>query len=111
MPLPFFTIGHSTRTIPEFVELLRTAQVELVIDIRTIPRSRTNPHYNEGALPAALAPYQIAYRRIAALGGLRRRSPAVPPELWRRDLSFAVTSRAGEQEDWGRLPLSARSPR
>lgn len=90
MPLPFFTIGHSTRAIADFVALLRAGQVETVVDIRTVPRSRTNPQYNEDVLGEALAPFQIAYRRIAALGGLRRRSPAVPPELngWWQNRSF-----------------------
>ena len=80
-PPPVFTIGHSTRTIPEFVDLLRHGSVELVIDIRTIPRSRRNPQYNEDALGGELQPYQLNYARIAALGGLRGRSPAVPSEI------------------------------
>lgn len=84
--LPIFTIGHSTRTIPEFVELLRRGAVELVVDVRTVPRSRRNPQYNEEVLGAELAPYQMAYHRLADLGGLRGRSTAVPPEInafWR----------------------------
>jgi uncharacterized protein (DUF488 family) len=78
---PIFTIGHSTRTIPEFVDILRTGSVQLVVDIRTIPRSRTNPQYNEDVLPGELAEYQVGYRRIAELGGLRGRSHEVPREL------------------------------
>ena len=81
MPPPVFTIGHSTRTIPEFVDLLRHGSVELVIDIRTIPRSRRNPQYNEDALGAELQPYQLGYVRIAELGGLRGRSADVPAEV------------------------------
>jgi uncharacterized protein (DUF488 family) len=90
MTLPFFTVGHSTRTIAEFVELLRTGEVATVVDIRTVPRSRTNPHYNEDALPAALAEYQIGHARIAALGGLRKRVREVPPEVngWWSNRSF-----------------------
>ena len=89
MSEPFFTIGHSTRSIAEFVELLRQGRVGLVVDIRTVPRSRTNPHYNLDALPEALAPYQIGHTRIAALGGLRKRSD-VPPEVngWWQNRSF-----------------------
>ena len=86
MSQPFFTIGHSTRSIEEFVALLRAGQVRLVVDIRTVPRSRTNPQYNLDALPRALAAYQIGHSRIEALGGLRKRSPAVPAEVngfWR----------------------------
>jgi uncharacterized protein (DUF488 family) len=81
-----FTIGHSTRSIPEFVDLLRHGPARMVVDVRTVPRSRRNPQYNENALEAELAPYQIDYVRIAGLGGLRGKSPDVAPEinaLWR----------------------------
>jgi uncharacterized protein (DUF488 family) len=69
--LPFFTIGHSNRSLEEFVELLRAAQIHLVADIRTVPRSRTNPQFNRYALPDALVPFDIAYEHMPALGGLR----------------------------------------
>ena len=78
---PVFTIGHSTRTIAEFVELLRAGKVETVVDVRTIPRSRTNPQYNLDALPGALAEYQVGHRYIAELGGLKGPSHDVPAEL------------------------------
>ena len=78
MPNPVYTIGHSTRTIAEFADLLRRARVNLVVDVRTIPRSRTNPHYNLDRLGEELASYQIGHCRIDALGGLRKRSPGVP---------------------------------
>ena len=55
MALPFFTIGHSTRPIDELVDLLSMAEVRLVVDVRTIPRSRTNPQYNSEALAKALS--------------------------------------------------------
>ncbi len=77
--LPVFTIGHSTRTIAEFVALLRAGQVQLVIDVRRMPRSRANPHYNIDVLPAELAQHQIDYMRIAELGGLRKQLD-VPPD-------------------------------
>jgi uncharacterized protein (DUF488 family) len=78
---PIFTVGHSTRSIAEFCDLLRLGPVDLVVDVRTIPRSRRNPQYNEDVLRDELAPYQIGYERIAELGGLRGRSAAVPPEV------------------------------
>jgi uncharacterized protein (DUF488 family) len=89
-PLPFFTIGHSTRTIADFVDLLRVGEVRMVIDIRTVPRSRTNPQYNEDGLGEALAAWQIGHGRIPALGGLRSRVREVPPELngWWQNRSF-----------------------
>src|SRR3712207_1117449 len=79
MPQPFFTIGHSTRPLPEFVELLRPAEVRLVVDVRTVPRSRTNPQFNRDVLPESLAAFQIAYEHIAELGGLRGRQRLAEP--------------------------------
>lgn len=79
--LPFYTIGHSTRSIEEFVALLQAAEVTLVVDIRTIPKSRTNPQYNEDVLPGHLAPFKIEYIRIDELGGLRSKSKEVEPVL------------------------------
>jgi uncharacterized protein (DUF488 family) len=69
-----YTVGHSTRTIPEFVDLLQAGQIELVVDIRRVPRSRTNPHYNLEVLPKELEPYNIGHTRIDELGGLRKKS-------------------------------------
>lgn len=90
MPHPFFTVGHSTRTIADFVALLRAGEVRMVVDIRTVPRSRTNPQYDEGSLGGSLAPYQIGHCRIPALGGLRGRVREVPPETngWWTNRSF-----------------------
>ena len=90
MALPFFTVGHSTRSVAEFVELLRAGEVSLVVDIRTVPRSRTNPQYNLDALGEALGAYQIGHCRIAELGGLRKRVREVPAEVngWWSNRSF-----------------------
>ena len=78
---PIFSIGHSTRSIEEFVEVLRSGPADFVVDVRTVPRSRRNPHYNEDVLPSELAPFQVGYRRIAGLGGLRSRSHDMPAEV------------------------------
>ena len=78
---PVFTIGHSTRSIPEFIELLRAGEVQLVVDIRSIPRSRTNPQYNVDVLPGELEAFQIAHMRIAELGGLRGKVTGIPAEV------------------------------
>jgi uncharacterized protein (DUF488 family) len=80
MPNPFFTIGHSTRPIDEFAALLMAAHVKLVVDVRTVPRSRTNPQFNRDILPASLAAHGVAYKHFAALGGLRGKQPGVPTE-------------------------------
>src|SRR5689334_13576230 len=86
MPHPFYTIGHSTHPLPELVDMLRGPGVTRIIDVRTVPRSRTNPQYNRDTLPQALAPFQIGYEHIAALGGLRGKARDVPPlvnAFWR----------------------------
>jgi len=68
---PFYTIGHSTRSIGEFVDLLRSVEVTLVVDVRTVPRSRTNPQYNRETLPDTLRQFKVSYEHVASLGGLR----------------------------------------
>jgi uncharacterized protein (DUF488 family) len=78
---PFFTIGHSTRPIEEFTALLTAAETQLVVDVRTVPRSRTNPQFNRDALPASLAARGIAYEHLAALGGLRGIQRDVSPAV------------------------------
>lgn len=81
MALPFFTIGHSTRTFAEFVEMLVNAGAQLVVDVRTIPRSRTNPQYNREVLSKKLSDFRIGYEHIAALGGLRGSKRDVPQDV------------------------------
>jgi len=81
-----FTIGHSTRSVAELIALLREAGVDLLVDVRSAPRSRTNPQFNTDTLPQALAAAGIGYRHIRALGGLRHHpkgAPASPNTLWR----------------------------
>ena len=81
MAQPFYTIGHSTRSLPDFVSLLQSAGVTFVADVRTVPRSRTNPQYNQDVLPPALAAIEIGYEHIRSLGGLRSRMRGVLPEV------------------------------
>ncbi len=80
MALPFFTIGHARHSLDEFVAILRASGVERVIDVRAIPRSRTNPQYNEDTLAASLSPFGFGYEHIAALGGLRKKTAGAEPE-------------------------------
>ena len=77
----FLTIGHSTHPVERFVEMLRSAGARFVADVRTMPRSRTNPQFNTDVLPAALAEAGIGYEHMAALGGLRSRRREVGPEV------------------------------
>jgi len=77
------TVGHSTRTTDEFIELLKVNAVTTVVDIRTVPRSRHNPQFNKDALPGTLAQAGIEYRHMAGLGGLRHARPDSPNRGWR----------------------------
>ena len=66
-----FTVGHSTRSLDELVEMLRAHGVERLVDVRTIPRSRHNPQFNRDTLSKALHNRHLSYRHMKALGGLR----------------------------------------
>lgn len=77
------TIGHSTRAIEEFVTLLTLNDIDCVIDVRTVPRSRHNPQYNQDALAASLAAYGIGYQYFQDLGGLRHASKESANTGWR----------------------------
>jgi uncharacterized protein (DUF488 family) len=70
-PLTIFTIGHSTRPIAEFIELLQANGVEQLLDIRTIPKSRHNPQFSSDTLAASLRAAHIRYVHMKELGGLR----------------------------------------
>jgi uncharacterized protein (DUF488 family) len=78
-----YTVGHSTRSLDEFVAMLRAHDVARVIDVRTIPRSRHNPQFNRAALSKALHNRRLNYRHMKALGGLRRPCPDSPNAGWR----------------------------
>jgi uncharacterized protein (DUF488 family) len=69
--LTIYTIGHSTRTIDEFAAILLANGVELLVDVRTIPKSRYNPQFNSDALENSLKAAGIGYVHAAGLGGLR----------------------------------------
>jgi uncharacterized protein (DUF488 family) len=66
------TIGHSTRTLEEFIELLGAYNVTLLVDVRTVPRSRHNPQFNKETLPNSLRLHDIKYLHMPEIGGLRR---------------------------------------
>jgi uncharacterized protein (DUF488 family) len=75
----YFIIGHSTHLIGEFIAILLTEKIDIVVDVRTIPRSRTNPQFDCDTLPIALAQNGIEYVHLMELGGLRGRQPSVKP--------------------------------
>jgi uncharacterized protein (DUF488 family) len=78
-----FTIGHSTRPIDQFIELLHGNGVKQVIDIRTIPKSRHNPQFNSDKLAASLLAAGLGYVHLKELGGLRRAKPDSINPGWR----------------------------
>src|SRR3546814_19052750 len=92
--MTFFTIGRSTRPFDAFLGMLRQAGVDLLVDVRTVPRSRRTPQYNTDVLPAALAPAGLGYRHIAALGGLRGRRRSSQPSPTRMGRQAALTGTA-----------------
>jgi len=81
------TVGHSTRPIEAFLELLRSHGVTQLVDVRTVPRSRHNPQFAQDALRASLADAGIGYAHAPGLGGFRRPAPDSPNAGW-RNLSF-----------------------
>jgi uncharacterized protein (DUF488 family) len=109
------TVGHSNRSFEAFVGLLRAGGVDFVADVRSFPKSRSNPAYNVDALPGRLAEHGIGYRHIPALGGRRARQPGVPEEVnagWRNQsfhnyadyaLSPAFAGALAELRELGRV--------
>ena len=83
--MPVVTIGHSTLQAEEFARQVREHGIELVLDIRSVPGSRRNPHYRRTALEVWLPEHGIGYRWLPALGGWRRPHPDSPNGYWRND--------------------------
>ncbi len=78
-----YTIGHSTRSLEEFIALLRAHGVKKLVDVRTIPKSRRHPHFWGDALADALAAEGMSYYWRKALGGLRKPEPDSENDAWR----------------------------
>lgn len=86
MSRTIFTIGHSTRTIADFVALLQQVDVDLLVDVRSIPGSRATPQFNIETLPDSLAAEGIGYEHLRSLGGRRHHKKGAPPStntFWR----------------------------
>lgn len=78
-----YTIGHSTRTIEDFIKLIKTYGIEMVVDVRTIAGSEHNPQYNEEILEKSLSKHNISYMRIKGLGGLRHTAKTSLNNAWK----------------------------
>jgi uncharacterized protein (DUF488 family) len=78
-----FTVGHSTRSLEELVEILRAHGVKRLIDVRTIPRSRHNPQFNRETLSKDLHNRGFSYRHMKTLGGFRHAQPDSMNTGWR----------------------------
>jgi uncharacterized protein (DUF488 family) len=82
-----YTIGHSTHSIEEFTRILEQYAIKVIVDVRTIPRSRHNPQFNQEELKMSLLASKIGYVHIPDLGGLRHTRKDSPNMGW-RNLSF-----------------------
>ncbi len=78
-----WTIGHSTRTLDELVEMLHSFKIEMVVDIRSYPGSRRYPHFNKEALEISLPENDIQYMHLKELGGRRKVNPESKNTVWR----------------------------
>ena len=78
-----FTIGHSTRPVSEFIEIMKANGIEVVVDIRAIPKSRYNPQFNKDTLRSSLKEADIGYLHMKGLGGLRHAQKDSPNMGWR----------------------------
>ncbi len=81
-PVLVLTVGHSARSLQEFIPLLQAHAVTLVADVRKMPRSRRNPQFNQDTLPDSLRAVGIGYVHLPGLSGLRRRQPDSPNAGW-----------------------------
>lgn len=83
MAFTVWTIGHSTRTLDEFLALLSHYDIETIADVRSFPGSRKYPHFGQDALAAALGHHGLAYEWLQDLGGRRRPQKNSPNTVWR----------------------------
>lgn len=78
-----YTIGHSTHPIDEFLAILRAHSIARLVDVRTVPRSRRNPQFEQSSLEASLVGAGIEYRHMKSLGGLRKTRADSVNTAWR----------------------------
>ena len=98
MTLTVWTVGHSTRSLPEFLAVLAPYGIEVIADVRRFPGSRRQPQYDEPALEAALRAAGIEYLSIPALGGRRRPASNTPNSAWRHTAFQAYADHLASEE-------------
>ena len=81
--LRLWSVGHSTHAFDDLLAVLARHGIEVVADIRTVPKSRRHPQFHIDALTAALPAHGLVYRHLPALGGLRRPRKDSPNDAWR----------------------------
>ena len=94
-----WTVGHSTRSLDELVELLRVPNVTVLADVRTLPGSKRHPQFDREALEEELPRHGLRYVHFRALGGLRRPRPDSPNLAWRNE-SFRGYADYMQTPDW-----------
>lgn len=93
-----YTIGHSTRGIDEFIELLQINEIEVLVDVRRFPGSGKYPHFNQGELSRSLARVGILYVHLEELGGRRRRNKDSRNTAWKNKSFQAYADYMGTPE-------------
>jgi uncharacterized protein (DUF488 family) len=83
--MQLWTVGHSNRTLEQFIELLTTQRIQLLADVRRFPGSRRLPHFNQENLAKSLAEVGIEYVHFPELGGRRKALPNSPNNAWRNE--------------------------
>ncbi len=100
IPATLWTLGHSTRPIEEFLSLLLTHGIQLLIDVRTIPFSRRNPQFHQEALAQSLREAGLQYRHMPALGGRRKSRQDSVNAGWRNQGFRGYADYMQTQEFW-----------
>ncbi|AIA30636.1 DUF488 family protein [Leptospirillum ferriphilum] len=80
-----FTLGHGARSLEDFISILEAYEIRLLVDVRSVPRSRHNPQFNKEALPEELKKWGIKYLHVPGLGGFRQPLKDSPNAGWRNE--------------------------
>jgi uncharacterized protein (DUF488 family) len=96
--MTIWTIGHSTRSIDDFLGVLAAHDIETLVDVRRFPGSRRLPQFGSDALAASLGGCDVGYKWIPELGGRRRADPGSPNDGWRNDAFRAYADHIATEE-------------